>query len=70
MDIGSVVFLVVMLVLPDHIPLQHEEPVDTLTECWTMAQQLTERAEAGPLRTSGGKFLAGCRVQTNPSLEH
>lgn len=69
-SITTTVTLIVSLILPDQHPIWLEQPVDDLTECWDMARQLTERAEEGPLRLSGGKFIASCRVEAKPSEEH
>lgn len=73
------VFLFVTLVLnvpsptgsPTHShPISHQMEVASIGECWAMAQELTWRAESGPLRTSGGFFTASCQVQVDPAIEH
>lgn len=67
---------IVMIVQPASGPPSHSQPISFQTEvpsaseCWAMAQELTERAESGPLKTTGGFFTASCQVQVEPAIEH
>lgn len=51
-------------------PISHQMEIDSAAECWAIAQEMTERAESGPLKTSGGFFTASCQVQVEPAIEH
>jgi hypothetical protein len=68
--ITTKVVLIITLFLPERPPLMFSAPMDNLAECWVEAQELTERAEEGPLRTAGGSFSAACSVRAQPSQEH
>jgi hypothetical protein len=66
----TTIILVAILLLPGREMIQHEQKVESQSLCWDMAHELVARAEEGPLRHLGGKFVAGCRVEVQPSLEH
>lgn len=68
--ITTKIVLIVSLFLPERAPIMFSMPMDNLADCWHEAQELTERAEEGPLRTLGGSFSAACSVRALPSQEH
>lgn len=68
--ITTKVVLIITLFLPERAPLMFSTPMESLADCWHEAQELTERAEEGPLRTLGGSFSAACSVRAQPSQEH
>lgn len=70
MAITTKVVLIITLFLPEQAPIMFSAPMESLAECWQEAQELTGRAEEGPLRILGGSFSAACSVRAQPSQEH
>jgi len=52
-------------------PVSYQFEIDTIHECYSMAEEMSERAKNGELlKKSGGFFTASCQVQIQPSEEH
>lgn len=69
-SLTTVVILVITIIFPGQRPMQRQERMGSIDECWDIARELTASAEATIMPKRGGVYDAACNIEVQPSEEH